>query len=68
MSSFSCQYIDLKDGYCLRLKKECVPGRPGCVLYGKVQFAVPAEQRIKEKSKAEECSIKEKYGRKNRKQ
>jgi hypothetical protein len=45
--SFSCPHFDIERGYCLRLKTDCVPGRPGCVLSGAV-FAVPAEQRIRE--------------------
>lgn len=46
MGSFSCQYIDSEKGYCLRIKKECVPGRPGCVLKGKYAFAIPIEERL----------------------
>lgn len=49
MSSFSCQYID-KD-FCLRLKKDCIPGRPGCILKGRFTFAVPANKRIEEVKK-----------------
>lgn len=50
MSSFSCPHLDTKETYCLRLKKECIPGRPGCVLKGRFVFAVPAEKRINEKN------------------
>ena len=32
--------------YCRRLKTDCVPGRPGCVLTNCV-FAVPVEERIR---------------------
>jgi hypothetical protein len=36
MSGWGCrhQYED----QCLRLRKECKPGVPGCVLHGKVTF------------------------------
>ena len=44
--SFSCAHIDLETEYCRRLKCTCVPGRRGCVLRGKVTFAIPAEERI----------------------
>ncbi len=35
--------------YCLRLRAECIPGRPGCVLCGNSVFAVPWQQRLREK-------------------
>jgi hypothetical protein len=44
--TFSCAHIDLATEYCRRLKCTCVPGRRGCVLRGKVAFAIPAEERI----------------------
>lgn len=46
MSSFSCPHLESEKSYCLRLKVECVPGRKGCILAGKVVFAIPAEVRI----------------------
>jgi hypothetical protein len=51
MSSFSCPYVFSEDNNCLKLKTDCVPGRPGCVLANKFQFAVPVEQRLAEKDK-----------------
>lgn len=47
--SFSCPHFRLDDEYCLRLKTDCVPGRPGCVIGSEAVFAVPVEQRIKER-------------------
>jgi hypothetical protein len=58
MSSFSCQYIDSKESFCLRLNKDCIPGRPGCVLKGRFVFAVPAEKRIEEKLKSRKNDVK----------
>jgi len=49
MSSFSCQFINEKENLCTRLKVDCVPGRPGCILKGKFTFAIPVEKRINEK-------------------
>lgn len=46
MSSFSCPHIVHYE--CSRLKTECVPGRAGCVLRGKVHFLVPAEERVRQ--------------------
>lgn len=47
--SFSCPHFRPEDDYCLRLHTDCVPGRRGCVLEGKSVFAVPAEQRVRER-------------------
>ncbi len=46
MGSFSCPHVDSGKGRCLRLKTDCVPGRPGCVLGGKSGFAFPLEERL----------------------
>ncbi len=46
--SFSCPHFDPEQDYCRRLKTDCVPGRPGCVLDGSV-FATPVEQRLRER-------------------
>lgn len=46
--SFSCPHYDIARDACLRLKADCVPGRPGCVLAGS-GFAVPVEQRLRER-------------------
>ena len=32
--------------FCLRLKVDCIPGRPGCVLGRKSGFAFSFEERI----------------------
>lgn len=45
--TFSCPNIQDPEGLCKKLKTLCVPGRPGCVLCGKVSFAEPVEERIK---------------------
>jgi hypothetical protein len=49
MSSFSCPHIVSAENKCLKLKRDCVPGRPGCVLANRFQFAVPIEKRLVEK-------------------
>lgn len=43
MSGWGCRYQ--YDEQCLRLRKECRPGMPGCVLYGKVTFARDLESK-----------------------
>ena len=45
--TFSCPHYDIDKDKCWRLKTECVPGRPGCVMRTKnSRFAVPAEERV----------------------
>lgn len=65
MSSFSCPHLDTKNTFCIRLKTDCVPGRPGCVLGKKYTFAVPAEERIRnlEQSKKNKPPQKRKPGK-----
>jgi hypothetical protein len=50
MSSFSCPHFDMEKEYCMKLRADCVPGRPGCVLRHNSEFAVPWEQRLREKT------------------
>lgn len=52
MTSFSCPHFDMDHERCLRLKTDCVPGRPGCVLAGNSVFAIPASVRVREKEEA----------------
>jgi hypothetical protein len=47
--SFSCPHFDPDRDFCLRLNTDCVPGRRGCVLGDKAVFAVPVEERLREK-------------------
>ena len=32
----------------MKLNSECIPGRPGCVLYGKVKLSEPVKARLAE--------------------
>jgi len=50
MSGWGCRYQ--YDEQCLRLRKECKPGRPGCVLQGKVTFARDLEAKPKPSKKS----------------
>ncbi|MBL9210567.1 MAG: hypothetical protein JNL92_08850 [Opitutaceae bacterium] len=47
--SFSCPHFEPDQDFCHRLKTDCVPGRPGCVLGAGSVFAVPVEERIRAK-------------------
>jgi hypothetical protein len=46
--SFSCPHFQPDDA-CLRLGTDCVPGRRGCVLADNGVFAVPAEERVRQR-------------------
>ncbi|MBA3003140.1 MAG: hypothetical protein FP813_04720 [Desulfurivibrio sp.] len=46
--SFSCKNYDYNDDKCLMLKQECIPGRPGCVLEGRIALSETLIERIKE--------------------
>jgi hypothetical protein len=52
VSAFSCPNLDLDREFCLKVQTDCVPGRPGCVLRTNSVFAVPAEERIRQKEEA----------------
>lgn len=51
MSSWSCPHLDEPTEHCRRLKTDCVPGRPGCVLPSTLIFATPLEERLRSKKK-----------------
>ena len=63
MSSFSCPHFEMESEHCLRLHTDCVPGRPGCVLCQNSVFAVPVEQRIRERAGARQREQDEQAGR-----
>lgn len=44
--SFFCPHFEAATDLCAKVRCECIPGRPGCVLRGKVTFAVPAAERV----------------------
>jgi hypothetical protein len=52
MSSFSCPHFEMQEEICTRLRTDCVPGRPGCVLSKNSVFAVSVEERIRAKEEA----------------
>ena len=60
MSSFSCPHLSTENNFCIKLSVECIPGRKGCVLNRKFQFAIPAEDRIK-LNELNKKSISQKY-------
>jgi hypothetical protein len=60
--TFSCKNLDLNTGDCLKLKTECIMGRPGCLLEGKVAFSEEIEKKLKE---LEDKSKKSKKRRRN---
>ena len=46
--TFSCKNFDFNTNDCLKLKTDCIIGRPGCVLEGKVAFSEEIEKKLKD--------------------
>lgn len=46
--TFYCKNFDCNLSICTKLHGECIPGRPGCVLEGKVKFSEVIEERLKD--------------------
>ncbi len=44
--SFSCKNYNYDNDSCRKLKSDCIPGRKGCVLEGKVKLSKALESRI----------------------
>ena len=45
--TFSCKNFDFNAENCMKLNADCIPGRPGCVLEGKVRFSEDIEKKLK---------------------
>jgi hypothetical protein len=45
--TFSCKNFDFNAENCMKLNSDCIPGRPGCVLEGKVKFSEDIENKLK---------------------
>lgn len=41
--SYECKY--LRNTFCDKRKKECDPGSPGCVLFGKFAFPLKSDEK-----------------------
>ena len=46
--TFACPNYDLGTDRCQRVQSNCIPGRPGCVLEGRVNLSEELEKRIRE--------------------
>jgi hypothetical protein len=44
--TFSCKNYEFGTDTCAKLKADCIPGRPGCVLEGKVKLSEGLEKRL----------------------
>jgi hypothetical protein len=45
--TFSCKNFDFNTEDCLKLKTNCIMGRPGCLLEGKVAFSEEILKKLK---------------------
>jgi hypothetical protein len=53
--TFSCKNFDFNNDYCLKLKTDCIMGRPGCLLEGRVAVSEEIEKKLKDlENKAKE--------------
>jgi len=50
--SFSCKNYDYATDRCLMLKVDCIPGRRGCVLEGRVKLSGELQKRVDEADRA----------------
>ncbi|GAB4347737.1 MAG: hypothetical protein Kow0089_25100 [Desulfobulbaceae bacterium] len=46
--TFHCKNYDINADACRKLKGECIPGRKGCVLEGRVAVSDELAERIRE--------------------
>ena len=46
--TFHCQNYDINSDQCKKLKGECLPGRKGCVLYGRMALSEELVRKIKD--------------------
>ncbi|MDZ7642629.1 MAG: hypothetical protein U5J62_11495 [Desulfurivibrio sp.] len=44
--TFSCRNYDFNVNGCRKLNADCIPGRRGCVLEGRVKLSEELEQRL----------------------
>jgi hypothetical protein len=52
--TFSCKHHDFDTDKCRKLKTDCIMGRPGCVLEGRVTLTDEAVSRLEKlKNEAE---------------
>jgi hypothetical protein len=53
--TFYCKNFDLNTEGCLKLKSDCIMGRPGCLLEGRVAVSEEIEKKLKDlENKAKE--------------
>jgi len=46
--TFSCKNFDFNSENCMKLHTACIPGRPGCVLEGRVKFSEDIEKKLQD--------------------
>lgn len=44
--TFYCKNLEIGTDQCMKLHSECIPGRPGCVLEGRVALSEELQARI----------------------
>jgi len=62
--TFYCKNFDCNLSICNKLRSECIPGRPGCVLEGKVKFSETIEERLQGLAEKKPSPRRDSQGRK----
>lgn len=50
--TFYCKNFDINADRCIKLNGECIPGRCGCVLEGKVKLSEELQKKVAALSEA----------------
>jgi len=60
--TFYCKNLEIGTDLCMKLHSECIPGRPGCVLEGRVALSEELEARIDKLEEERLARIRDKGG------
>ena len=55
--SFACPHFTPDPDACLRVRCECIPGRPGCAIAKNTVFATPWEERLQARLEEKQRSL-----------
>ena len=58
--TFYCKNYSVESDQCKKLHSDCVPGRPGCVLEGRVALSEALEERIRKLEEERQARVAEK--------
>ena len=62
--TFYCKNLEINTDQCIKLHSDCIPGRPGCVLEGRVALSDELQARIDKLEQERLERLKNKGGKK----